>query len=236
MSWREPQGIGWRLRTPVVDLGTPSVNSNIQVSLASGDRWVLFTRGPSLGPAVLFWGILIAIVLVAAGLGRIDITPLTSSAWVLLAIGLSQVDIWLALTVVVWLFALGLRARFDEDTRESVFNLTQIVLVILTFASLVILFQAIQHGLLGRPDMQIAGNGSSASNLQWYADHADSLLPQASVISVPLMAYRLLMLAWALWLAFALLRWLRWAWSCFSSDGLWRSFRIFKRRGAQQSE
>ena len=234
LSWRGPEGISWKLRTPLVDLAIPSVNSNIQVSLANGDRWVLFTSGPTLGPAVLFWGSLIAILLVAAGLGRVELTPLNSGAWVLLAIGLSQVNIWLAATVVVWLFALGLRARFDQHTRKSVFNLTQIGLVLLTVASLVILFQAIEHGLLGRPDMQIAGNGSSATNLHWYQDHSDGLLPQALVISVPLMAYRLLMLVWALWLAFALLRWLRWAWTCFSTDGLWRGFRFFKRRGAPE--
>lgn len=29
--------------------------------------------------------------------------------------------------------------------------------------------------------------------------------------------YRGLMLAWALWLALAVLRWLGWAWSCFSA-------------------
>jgi hypothetical protein len=30
------------------------------------------------------------------------------------------------------------------------------------------------------------------------------------------------MLAWALWLSFALLRWLRWAWSALTVHGLWR--------------
>jgi hypothetical protein len=30
------------------------------------------------------------------------------------------------------------------------------------------------------------------------------------------------MLAWALWLSFALLRWLPWAWRSFSNDGFWR--------------
>ena len=32
-----------------------------------------------------------------------------------------------------------------------------------------------------------------------------------------------LILAWALWLSFALLRWLPWVWRCFSSQGLWRT-------------
>jgi hypothetical protein len=31
------------------------------------------------------------------------------------------------------------------------------------------------------------------------------------------------MLAWALWLSFAALRWLRFAWTAFSENGIWRS-------------
>jgi hypothetical protein len=31
-----------------------------------------------------------------------------------------------------------------------------------------------------------------------------------------------IMLAWALWLALALLKWLSWGWSCFSDGGTWR--------------
>jgi hypothetical protein len=34
--------------------------------------------------------------------------------------------------------------------------------------------------------------------------------------------YRVLMLSWSLWLAFALLQWLRWGWSCYSRGGIWR--------------
>ena len=33
---------------------------------------------------------------------------------------------------------------------------------------------------------------------------------------------KLAILAWALWLAFALLKWLRWGWDCFSAGGLWK--------------
>jgi len=48
------------------------------------------------------------------------------------------------------------------------------------------------------------------------------MLPQAGTVSVPLFIYRLAMLAWSLWLVFALLRWIRWGWGCFSHGGLWR--------------
>ena len=46
------------------------------------------------------------------------------------------------------------------------------------------------------------------------------------MLSAPLWLYRALMLAWALWLAFALLGWLRWGWEAFRTGGLWRPFRV----------
>jgi hypothetical protein len=36
------------------------------------------------------------------------------------------------------------------------------------------------------------------------------------------LAYRLLMLLWALWLAASVLKWVKWAWDCFSAGGYWR--------------
>ena len=70
--------------------------------------------------------------------------------------------------------------------------------------------------------MQIAGNGSTAANLQWYLDRSLSELPRVWVISVPVLVYRGLMLAWALWLAIRLLAWLRWGWQSLSEPVLWR--------------
>ena len=81
------------------------------------------------------------------------------------------------------------------------------------------------QGLLGAPEMQIAGNDSNAYQLNWYQDRSAGPLPTAWVISAPILLYRGLMLAWSLWLAYALLRWLGWAWECFSADGLWRPLR-----------
>jgi hypothetical protein len=73
--------------------------------------------------------------------------------------------------------------------------------------------------------MQIAGNGSNAHLLRWYQDRASAAPAQAWLFSVPVLVYRLAMLAWALWLAQALLRWLRWGWQCFTSGELWRPLR-----------
>ena len=189
------------------------------------------------------WGVLLAIMLLAPALGRITLTPLRTHHWLLLGIGLSQAPIVMAVLVPVWLLALERRERMDDSILiTGRFNLIQVGLALLTLAALGSLFYAVQHGLLGLPDMQVAGNGSSASSLHWYQDRLDSVPPIATVFSAPLLVYRLAMLAWALWLAFALLRWLRWGWSCYSKGGLWWRINFSlpkqsrKRRGAREAD
>ncbi|GAA3698198.1 hypothetical protein GCM10022421_00560 [Oceanisphaera sediminis] len=225
VNWRHNQGISPLLSTPHIDPGSAGVNNHIELELGK-DRWILFAMGPRLGPAVLFWSLLAMTLLLALGLSRISFTPLRFHHWLLLGIGLTQVPLWMALVVVGWLLALGLRGRWQHAEAGRLFNLAQIGLVLLTLLALSYLFFAIQQGLLGLPDMQISGNNSHGNTLRWYQDRSEGALPQAWVLSVPLLVYRLLMLAWALWLAFALLRWLRWGWECFSSQGIWRPFNL----------
>jgi hypothetical protein len=71
--------------------------------------------------------------------------------------------------------------------------------------------------------MQIAGNGSGAGLLRWYQDRIGQQPDAGWMLSVPLLAYRIAMLAWALWLAQALVGWLRWGWQSYGEGGLWRS-------------
>ena len=222
LQWREAAGITDLFRTPEVDLGAPSVNSSITLRLGE-NRWLLWAGGPRLGPAVLYWSVIVIILLVSFGLARTGLTPLRMRHWFLLGIGLSQSPIQVGLVVVGWLLALGLRARLEAETRNRVFNLAQIGLVLLTLAALAMLYTAVETGLLGLPEMQVAGNGSTAYQLNWYQDRAGEMLPQARIVSVPVLFYRFLMLAWALWLALALLRWLKWGWTCFTTNGLWHA-------------
>jgi hypothetical protein len=60
--------------------------------------------------------------------------------------------------------------------------------------------------------MGVEGPGSWNGNFQWF-----------QVYSVPMLSYRLLFLAWAFWMAFALVKWLRWAFNAWKTGGLWRS-------------
>jgi hypothetical protein len=214
-------GIQPRLTTPTLDLGLESVNTNIQVNMPD-NRLILWVGGQPIGPAVMIWGVLIVIGIAAIGLGQISLTPLKGYQWFLLGMVLSQVEVPLMLSVVAWFMALGWREQLAADTPTWQFNLIQIGLGILTMIALSALILAIEQGLLGSPEMHIAGNGSSASQLLWYQDRTDKVLPQVWVFSLPLYVYRIAMLLWALWLSLALLQWLKWGWQCFSSHGLWK--------------
>lgn len=221
LQWRQNIGMNGSFTSSPVDLGVSSVNTQLVLHVPH-QRWLLFCGGPRLGPAVLFWPALVVIGLVAVVLGRVPFTPLRSWHWFFLGIGLIPVYLPLAFLVIGWLLALGLRKRLPAETDPLLFNFVQLLLAGVTLAALGSLFFAIQGGLMGYPDMHVAGNGSSNLFLRWYQDRSGALLPQAWVWSVPLFVYRLAMLAWALWLAFALIRWLRWGWDCFGTNGLWR--------------
>ncbi len=221
IDWRTDKNFKTLLTSPDVNIGIDNVNNITKIHLGT-ERWVLFTGGPRLGPAVLFWGQIILLFFIALGLGKIKTIPLKSYHWFLLGVGLSQIPFMMAIVVIGWLFALLARKKYLNTATPVLFNIGQIVLSLLSFMALGFLFFAIQQGLLGSPDMQVVGNQSSAYNLNWYQDRSSETLPTAWVISVPLIAYRLLMLAWALWIAFSLINWLRWGWACFASDTLWK--------------
>lgn len=221
--WQETAPISPVLSTSIVDLGQESVNNTLSVSLGQ-DRWLLFAKGTSFGPVILFWSVLLVIFIVSLALGKVSLTPLKTGHWFLLLVGLSQVPLAAATIVIVWLILLGWRGEQTIENRH--FNLIQSTLVICTLLSLAVLFSAIAQGLLGAPDMLVTGNQSSATVLNWYIDRSAAQLPTATIISLPLISYRLLMLAWSLWLAVFLLDWLKWGWHCFSNHGLWRKKEI----------
>jgi hypothetical protein len=223
LEWREPAGISLLFRAPAVNLGVPSVNAHVTMHL-SRDRWVLFVGGPHAGPAVLFWSLFLIVLLVALGLARVPLTPLKTRHWLLLALGLTQVPVGAAMFVALWLLALGWRQqRGAAIASKRRFDLLQLALAGATLASLAILFTSIERGLLGLPEMQVLGNASDATTLRWFLDRPGATLPRPTLVSVPLLAYRGLMLGWALWLALALVGWLRWGWSAFSEGGWWRT-------------
>jgi hypothetical protein len=169
----------------------------------------------------LYWPELVAFVLAAVLLGRLAASPLRTHEWLLLGLGLSTFA-WLTLLLfAVWAFALSARERLPLELSARWFNARQIGLGLLTVAALAALLRAIPAGLLGEPNMQIVSPVDFGA-LSWFADRVAGSTPDAGAISVSLWFYKAAMLAWALWLSFALLRWLPWAWRAFARDGLWR--------------
>lgn len=223
VEWREARGISSTFRSSKIDIGSDSVNNAINIK-PGANRWVLFTSGPRIGPAILFWGMLIVIVLISYGLGRIKETPLNSLQWIILGFGLSAAGPWGLVIIAACVFALRSRGSVNINKMSwQSFNLMQVGLVFLAFITISTLFNVIEQGLLGSPDMQISGNGSSSYQLNWFSDRIASVIPQAMFISVPIYIFRLLMLVWSIWLAFSLVKWAQWAWMNYSKDGYWKS-------------
>ncbi|MCZ6833603.1 MAG: hypothetical protein O7F11_07645, partial [Acidobacteria bacterium] len=221
VNWRDELGVGTKASTPQIDLGAAAGNISLRMTLPRS-RWVLGTAGPRLGPAVMYWSELLVLALFAVILGRIKTTPLTTRHWVLLGLGFSTFS-WPVLAVVVaWLLALGWRSKWEANTGAVAFNGIQFLLAALSVVALAAIVVSLPSGLLGTPDMHVTGNGSHGNTLMWFADRSDTILPQGTVLSAPLWIYKTLILAWALWLSFALMRWLPWGWRCFSSTDLWR--------------
>jgi len=220
VRWREPRGMRFYQRAPSVGLPLPAVNVETVLHLPE-NRWLLFTRGPSWGPAVLFWGYLIFAIVVALAVGVFTDTPLGIGAWLLLALGLTQTSALGGLVVAGLFIVLAWRARRSASSALA-HDAIQLVLVVWILIALAVLYDVVQQGLLFRPDMQVVGAESSNAVLRWYADRVESATPPAAVVSLPLWVYRTLMLGWALWLAASLVQWSGWSWRALNEGGLWR--------------
>ena len=223
VNWRQPVGVSSVFRTPGVDLRAPSTNSTVNVMLLEKPRWVLWLAGPSVGPVVGWWAVLAVVLLASIVLVRTRLTPLRTHHWLFLGLGLTQIDPVASLFVVACLLGLGWRARKPpNNVWPAFYDLGQIALAVLLFISVYGCVSVIDVGLSRIPDTFIMGNQAAGSQLSWLQDRAAPTLARPWVLSVPLWGYRLFIVAWALWLVIAVLRWAPWVWSCFKQHGLWK--------------
>ncbi len=225
VGWKINTPLGFRTRAEEVKLPVESANIATTISVTE-NRWILWAYGPQRGPAVRFWGILVCSLLAAFALGRLPLSPLVATGWMLLVIGLTQVPLPAAMLVIGWLFFLAWRGSDSFQRLGSIrYNLLQLTFIGLTAIALVTLVSAVAEGLLGNPKMFIIGNGSSRTALRWFQARCETLLPQPGCFSVSIWWYRFFMLAWALWLAASLIGWLRRGWENFSKGGFFRRMR-----------
>lgn len=232
ISWRGQKPISMLYKIPAVDLGIASVNATTEIQ--PGNRWIWFTAGPRIGPAVLFYSELVIIIIVAVLLGRLAATPLKTWQWLLLGLGLSQSGLVVTGLLVAWFLCFTARKRYGSSFQPLLFNCIQAGLVALTCIACIGLIYAVQNGLLGSPDMLIFGNNSSNHFLRWYQDRIGTTLPQPMVISFSMLSYRLVMLLWALWLAFSLLAWVKWGWNCFSDQTIWKRVHALTKKNSNK--
>lgn len=221
-SFRTSNGFGVLTKTESIDTDHDISNAEISMQVPR-DRWILFTFGPLMGPAVLFWGVLAVALGAALLIERFLAHPvMRTKDWVLLAIGLTGAGTaWAGLLALAWFTALKFRSGIDPEKTQH-FNVMQIGLALLTVVFVINVGASVPMGLLGSPDMHIAGNGSTSAFLQWYQPSVQAgLMPQGGIVSLPIWVYRIAMLAWSLWLATALIRWLQWGWQSYSTDGVW---------------
>jgi hypothetical protein len=207
-----------------VDLQSAASNLSFGVALPDS-RWILAAWGPGVGPAVLYWGELVVFIAVAWLLGRWSQSPLRFTEWLLLGLGLSTQSWFVFCLTAAWLIAMRWREGWKpaEEFSRMRFNAVQLVLALFTFLTiLTLVFSGIRNGLLAYPDMHVAGGGLGGG-YTWFQDQTAGVLETPSVFSVPMWVYKWLLLAWASWMAFALVRWLRWAFNAWKTGGLWRA-------------
>jgi hypothetical protein len=223
--WEQPGDVGFRTRPGGVDLRSAASNYNSTVELPES-RWPLFAVGPGVGPATLYWGELAVFVGVAWLLGRWSRSPLRFTEWLLLGLGLSTQSWFVFSLTAIWLLMMRWRELRPVNPQSSAlaFNLIQVALAALTAITLfTLVFSGIRNGLLSAPDMGVTGPGSGGGRFTWFDDQTDGPLEAPSIWSVPMWVYRALFFAWASWMAFALVRWLRWAFGAWKTGGLWRT-------------
>ncbi|MEI6323023.1 MAG: hypothetical protein WCP60_07985 [bacterium] len=219
VAWTTPQLLENTSKAGSIRLPVESSNITTVIRVPQ-DRWTLLTFGPQIGPAVRFWGLLIASLIAAVILARLSLSPLTGAAWLLLLLGLTQVNLVPALAVVLWFFLFSWRGRMEWEGKEVLRNIFQLFLIGLTLTFFGVMILLLNEGLLGSPRMFIIGNYSHAWMLQWSEPRCGNVLPQPGCLTISIWWYRLLMLLWALWLASSMVRWLPWAWKQFSHGGI----------------
>jgi hypothetical protein len=224
IAWDESQDVGLLTRHSSVDLATPASNLTLDLRLPES-RWVLAAWGPGIGPAVLYWGEVVVFIAMAWLLGRWSRSPLKFHEWLLLGLGLSTQSWFVFALTAAWLVTLRWREGWQpaEGFKRWRFNTVQVVLALFTLVAVsTLVFSGIRNGLLAHPDMHVVGNGAYGNSLSWFWDRTPGVIDGATVLSVPMWVYRVLFFAWALWMALALVRWLRWAFTAWKTGGLWR--------------
>ncbi len=232
-NWKHNHQLSWKTQLPIIDLNAPVGNISLKWSVPR-DRWVVWTQGPTIGPAVVYWGELAAFLLFALILWRLKTLPISTGSWLLLGFGLSTQSWPVFVFFTLVLLLLQWRKTHFKNLSDNIANLLQICIILFSSIGFLSLILAVPWSLFNQPDMGIAGNNSNAYFLNWYYDATQGQTPEVIIYSLPIWIYQLIMLVWALWLAFALTHWLKWGWQCIHETGFWRKSSVIIQQSPQK--
>jgi hypothetical protein len=221
LSWKQNQPFSFRYQMPKINTNSPVSNINVKWQVPR-DRWVLWASGPTIGPAIIYWGELLAFLVIAFLLSRAKLLPVSTISWLLLGLGLSTQSWAMFIATTVWLFGLSWWQSNKQGFGDRWFNFIQVALVVVSVLIMLSLISSVPMSLLSQPDMGIVGNQSSGYQLNWYHDRSQGDLPNIVVYSLPMWVYKLAMLMWSLWLASMLLKWSKWSWQVLADGGMVR--------------
>ncbi|WP_372882340.1 hypothetical protein [Psychromonas sp.] len=218
----------WRNSSADIKLPGKTVNINIEYHLLR-DRWLIYLNGPALGAAMLYWGVLFVILIGALVLPviarRLQLKmPIGTPGWLLLGLGFSTVNSYGVLLTALFFFVMAFRNQHVQSASMSrwKFNFLQLSILLLTVISVISLIVSIPVGLLSTPEMQVTGSGSYGHFFKYFQDKITTgQLPTVTVYSLPIWFYRIVMLAWSLWVATRLIGWGKWWFESYSRHGAW---------------
>ncbi|MGE4519813.1 MAG: hypothetical protein AB7E04_09935 [Desulfobacteraceae bacterium] len=213
---------------PEINFNAQSVNITQELKYPY-KSWIIAAFGPRKGPAVLFWGYFAGVVLAAAFLAKFTRSFLKPHQFILLAAGLSLAAPLEIIIVFGFFFAVEYRKNLvPEETRY--FNLIQTGIIFLLIMSAGIIYDAVSSGLLGIPDMQIAGNGSYSGSLKWFSDKSENIIPSAFVILAPINLWKLILFLWSLWISAFLINKTPYIIDSLKHEGFWKKSSFLERK------
>ena len=207
---------------PDINLNAPSSNITTQVNV-SEQRWILWANGPLLGPAILYWGELLAFILIALLVARVKFSPLNTVQWLILGLGLSLNNWAVLVLIALWFASITVSRYRPKNTEYVIFNLSQLFLYAFSAVAIISLVAVVPISLLSNPSMGIEGYQSYGNTLTWFADKADGKLPSVTILSISVWFYKAIMLVWVIWLSTSILSWIKWAWKTIGIQGYWQS-------------
>lgn len=208
----EAQAIGLlSYQAPRFDLNLPV--SNLSVHINNYPAWLMYSQGPLIGIAVLYWGQLLLFLVLAYVFGRVKGLPISRWQWVVFGLGVS-VSSWLplwmliAFCIAIWIY----QHRLLTNSHFPYLKETRIALVIFGCLILLGLLVFIPSSLFSRPDMGIIGNESTLTQWRWFLDRSTGMTPEVTLFSAPFYVYKAFLVIWSLWLSFAVLNWSMSSW------------------------